>query len=242
MAGNQTEERVNRAMIFQAWRSVAFLHWPVAPEVVASRLPDGLEPDTVEGSAWLGLTPFRVERFGVLDLPVVPVVTSFNETNVRTYVRGPDGRDGIWFFSLDVDSLVNVGAGRMGGLPYYLSAMSVQLHDHVRYRCRRRLGGWAHHDITVDPGGPVSHDRELADMLTGRWRAYHVVGSRLVEVPVEHEPWPLRNAELVACDESLLVRAGFDPRGEPPLVHFAAGVDARVGPPRLTRYGPRHGV
>ena len=82
----------------------------------------------------------------------------------------------------------------------------------------------------------MSHDRELADMLTGRWRAYHVVGSRLVEVPVEHEPWPLRNAELVACDESLLVRAGFDPRGEPPLVHFAAGVDARLGPPRLTRH------
>jgi hypothetical protein len=231
MAGNQTEERVDRAMIFQAWRSVAFLHWPVAPEVVASRLPGGLEPDTVEGSAWLGLTPFRVERFGVLDLPVVPVVTSFNETNVRTYVRGPDGRDGIWFFSLDVDGLVNVGAGRMGGLPYYLSAMSVQLHDHVRYRCRRRLGGRAYHDITVDPGGPVSDDRELADMLTGRWRAYHVVGSRLVEVPVDHEPCPLRNAELVGCDESLSVRAGFDPRGEPPLVHFAAASTPGSGHP-----------
>jgi hypothetical protein len=64
MAGNQTEERVDRAMIFQAWRSVAFLHWPVAPEVVATRLPEGLEPDTVEGSAWLGLhaVPGRAVR------------------------------------------------------------------------------------------------------------------------------------------------------------------------------------
>jgi uncharacterized protein YqjF (DUF2071 family) len=63
-----------------------------------------------------------------------------------------------------------------------------------------------------------------------------------VELPAEHEPWPLRNAELVACDESLLIRAGFDAPGEPPLVHFADGVDARLGPLRLTRYGPRRGV
>jgi uncharacterized protein len=99
----------------------------------------------VEGSAWLGLTPFRVERFGVFDLPAVPVVTSFNETNVRTDVRGPAGRDGIWFFSLNVDSLVNVGGGRMGGLPYYLSAMSVQLDDRRR-RLHRRT------DAQANPG------------------------------------------------------------------------------------------
>ena len=80
----------------------------------------------------------------MFDLPVVPVVTSFNETNVRT-VRGPDGRDGIWFFSLDVDSLVNVGGGRMGRLPYYLSAMSVQLDDRRR-RLHRRT------DAQANPG------------------------------------------------------------------------------------------
>ena len=54
--------------------------------------------------------------------------------------------------------------------------------------------------------------------------------------------WPLRDAELVACEESLLVRAGFDAPGEPPLVRFAGGVDARLGPPRLTREGPRRGL
>ena len=222
-------------MVAQAWRSAAFLHWRIDPEMIAGRLPVGLEPDVVDGSAWLGLTPFHVARYGVLDLVAPPAVSSFNETNLRTYVRGPDGRDGLWFFSLDVDSLVNASAGRLGGLPYYLADMSVWTDDHVRYRCRRRLAGPAHHDIDVAPEGPVTRDREVAELLAGRWRAYHAVGHLLVEVPVEHEPWPLRHAALVACDETMLVRGGFDAPSEPPLVHFADGVDARLGPPRIVR-------
>jgi hypothetical protein len=191
----------------------------------------------VEGSAWLGLTPFRVERFGVFDLPAVPVVTSFNETNVRTDVRGPDGRDGIWFFSLDVDSLVNVGGGRMGGLPYYLSAMSVQLDDHVRYRCRRRLGGRAHHDITVGPGGPVSHERELADLLTGRWRAYHVVGSRLVEVPRSDVAAPRSSTSPVASPYRRAGESGlwWPSSGSGSPCHPLMSPAARVGPRHRAR-------
>ena len=234
MAGNQPEERVGRSLIFQAWRTMAFLHWRVDPAVVAAHLPPGLIPDTVDGSAWIGLTPFHVSPSGLFDLPAVPMVTSFNETNLRTYVRGPDGRDGIWFFSLDVDSVANAGGGRIAGFPYFLSAMWVQGHDgSVRYRCRRRCGADAHHDIAIRPGDPVRPADEVAAQLAGRWRAYHAVGPRLLEVPVDHEPWPLCEAELVACDETLLARAGLAVQGPPDLVHYADGVDARLGPPRL---------
>ena len=63
---------------------------------------------------------------------------SFPETNLRTYVRDGMGRKGIFFLSLDVASKLNVAGGRMMGLPYYLSAMSVE-HGNgtTRYRCRR---------------------------------------------------------------------------------------------------------
>lgn len=234
MAGNEPEERVDTPMVRQSWRRMTFLHWRIDAAEISARLPRGLTVDIVDGSAWISLTPFRVENFGVLRLPPVPVVSSFDETNLRTYVRGPDGRDGLWFFSLDVDSIVNAGGGRLGRIPYHLSAMSVQGDDPVRYRCRRLIRGRAHHDISVAPGDPLGGDRELAEVLAGRWRTYLSVASRLVEVPVQHEPWPLCDAELVACDESLLARAGLPRPAEPPLVHFSTGVDAMLGPPRRT--------
>ena len=69
MAGNRTEERVGRPMIFQAWRTVAFLHWRIDPALMAAHLPPGLVPDTVDGAAWIGLTPFRVARSSLFALP-----------------------------------------------------------------------------------------------------------------------------------------------------------------------------
>jgi uncharacterized protein len=234
MAGNEPEERVDTPMVRQSWRRMSFLHWRIDPAEIAPRLPRGMTVDIVDGSAWISLTPFRVENFGLLRLPPVPVMSSFNETNLRTYVRGPDGRDGLWFFSLDVDSIVNAGGGRLGRIPYHLSAMSVQGDgDRVHYRCQRLIGGRAHHDISVEAGDPLGNDRELAELLAGRWRSYVSVAARIVEVPVQHQPWPLRDARLVACDESLMARAGLPRPAEPPLVHFSAGVDAQLGPPRL---------
>jgi uncharacterized protein len=232
MAGNEPEERVDIGVVRQSWRRMTFLHWRVEPAEIARRLPPGLTVDVVDGSAWVGLTPFRVDRYGVLGLPAVPVVSSFNETNLRTYVRGPDGRDGLWFFSLDVDSLVNAAGGRLGRIPYHLSAMSVRGDECVRYRCRRLLGGRAHHDISVTPGEPVGDDARLAALLAGRWRSYVSVASHLVEIPVAHEPWPLHDAELIACDETIMASADVSAGAGPELVHFSPGVDARLGPPR----------
>jgi uncharacterized protein YqjF (DUF2071 family) len=233
MAGAEPEEQVAVPLVRQSWRQVSFLHWRVDGDQLAHVLPDGLTPDLVDGSAWLGLTPFRVEQFRVLGVPALPFC-SFLETNLRTYVRHRDGQDGIWFFSLDVSSRLNAAGGRMVA-PYHLSAMSLDDGECVRYRSRRRRGP-AYHDITIAPGAPIAAagDDDPVTLLTGRWRAFSQrPGGRLLQVPVRHQPWPLQTATLVALDESILAAAGFgSPASEPLVHHSAAGVDARLGPPR----------
>src|SRR4051812_44927536 len=107
MAGNRPEERVRRVALAQSWRHVAFLHWRVEPPSLRGLLPPEVEPDIVDGSAWVGVVLFQVERVRVLGVVPVPSMMSFPETNVRTYVRDADGRDGLWFLSLDVGSTVN---------------------------------------------------------------------------------------------------------------------------------------
>src|SRR5260370_21271939 len=99
-------------VMFQEWTRLTSLHWPYDPAVVQRMLPRGIEIDCFEGRAWVGLVLFLVER-----MPL-PWISHSPQTNLRTYVKGPDGTLGVWFFSVDAASILSVAGGRMGyGLP-----------------------------------------------------------------------------------------------------------------------------
>src|SRR3954469_2832949 len=90
VAGRDPEEDVSRPAVHQGWRDVAMLHWRYPSDVVAALLPDELEVDVVDGSAWVSLTPFMVKGFRVTGLPSLPFLSDFEETNLRTYARARD--------------------------------------------------------------------------------------------------------------------------------------------------------
>ena len=50
---------VPRPLMYHRWTAVTFLHWPYPPQVVQRLLPPGLEVDRADGTAWVGLVPFR---------------------------------------------------------------------------------------------------------------------------------------------------------------------------------------
>lgn len=238
VAGNRPEEVVTAPMLLQEWHSVAFLHWRCDPDVLARVLPSGLTADVLDGSAWIGLTPFVVRRQRPPALPAVPKLSDFPETNLRTYVTAPDGTDGLWFLSLDVASLATVLAARAAvGAPYHWAGMQVHHRGEagtVEYVGARHPTRHAAYRVRVRPrGGSADGMSPLMDALVGRWRAYTTHLGRLLVVPVEHEPWPVQEAELSACEESLAAAAGLPQLGTPELVHYAECVHARLGPPRL---------
>lgn len=104
--------------MFQRWELLTFLHWRFEPKPIRRLLPRGLTLDTFEGAAWIGLTPFRVAGLRPPFAPAIPWISRFPETNVRTYVRGPEGERGVWFFTLEAGRLVAVlGAGYCTGCP-----------------------------------------------------------------------------------------------------------------------------
>src|SRR5919202_1933481 len=124
MAGAVPEERVALPVATQTWKDMTFLHWPFDPEVLEGRIPAGTTLDLWDGAAWVGLTPFVMQDLRVGGFPSPMPGLTFPETNLRTYVRGPDGRDGIWFLSLEADSLfTTVAASVAFGVPYRWSRM-----------------------------------------------------------------------------------------------------------------------
>lgn len=219
------------------WETLTFFHWDYPLEEVQRLLPSGLTAEPWDGRGWVGLVPFYMRVRPPLG-PAVPRLTTFPETNVRTYVVGPDGRPGVWFFSLDAANAPAVGVARAGyGLPYFLSTMRVERHDNmVTYRSRRLLpkrSGAAHH-IVVEPGRviPGAAVGEFENYLTARFTLWNTMGRTLLWSAAEHPPWVLQQARVVRFEQTLVQAAGLPaPAGEP-LVHFSEGVDVRVGRPR----------
>ena len=162
--------RIARPVMYHHWTWITFLHWRYPPAVVQRLLPPGLTAETADGAAWIGLTPFLMDRVRAPGLPAVPWLSRFGEVNVRTYVRDGHGRSGIWFFSLDAARLPAVLAARAGyWLPYFWSGISVAAAGHrIRYRCRRHNTAGTRCDAEVELGAPLTGDDEAGRRVSRR--------------------------------------------------------------------------
>lgn len=223
----------DRIIMRNEWRELTFLHWAYDVDVVQAQLPAGLEVDPWDGQAWVGVVPFRMHvrtRRG----PYVPWISHFPETNVRTYVRGPNGEVGVYFFSLDAARLAAVLVGRFGyGVAYSWAAMSIDhAADETRYRSSR-IGSShsAYLDAHVRHGEPIKPDdvTPFEHYLTARWSLFGTKGDRITFARASHERWGLRKAEVVTVATSLHEPAGLPAPDGTPIAHSSPGVSVDIG-------------
>ncbi len=226
---------IGRRLLEMEWRDALFLHWPVAPETVAARLPDGLSVATHGGDAYLGVVPFVMADIRPRG---VPFGLSFPEVNLRTYVDGPRGR-GVYFFNLDAADPVGVHvARRLFALPYYRAEMEVTTEgDRDRpvatdrrvtvtsHRIHRGADS-AHVDLAYGPAGEAfeADSGSLAAFLVENYRFY-AEGRRLYCGEIDHGPWPLHEADATVRTNTLFEANGFQEPDGAPLAHYSPAVD-----------------
>src|SRR5215211_9285994 len=159
------------------WRDLLFMHWRVPEEVLRPLIPQALRLDSFDGSAWLGVVPFRMESVRPRFLPAVPWLSSFPELNLRTYVTH-ENKPGLWFFSLDAHNPIAVRLARATfHLPYFDAKMSSETSGGtVRYRSVRTHGGAppARYAASYRPLGETFDSRPgtLESFLTERYCLY----------------------------------------------------------------------
>jgi len=217
----------------QTWDDLLFAHWRVDADALRSRLPAGLELETHDGDAWLGVTPFVVTGVRLRGMPALPYVSTFREVNVRTYVTA-GGKPGIWFFSLDASSAGAVEvARRTYRLPYFRARISAEARGGwIAYSCARAEGLRPHvfegrYRPTGAPAEPPHGS--LDSFLTERYCLYTEDGGSLYRAEIHHEPWPLQPAE-VEIDLNTMPPEGLELPDEPPLLHFSRRQDVVIWP------------
>jgi len=214
----------------QTWEDLLFAHWRVPAEELRKHVPHQLEIDEHDGSAWLGIAPFRLTGLRARGTIPLPFVSSFLELNVRTCVRAED-KPGIWFFSLDASSRLAVEAARRTyQLPYFHARMSAtRSGEWTAYECARLAEAGRVFSGRYRPNGPVSPAKpgSLEWFLMERYCLY-TLDQRgvLARAEIHHDLWPLQPAE---AEIELASISPLELDGEP-LLHFSRRQDVVVWP------------
>jgi uncharacterized protein len=219
----------------QSWYDLLFAHWRVDAAQLRDVLPPGLEPEEIDGSAWIGVTPFEVRALRLRLTVPAPLVSVFPELNVRTYVT-VDGKPGIYFLSLDAGSrLAVIAARRTYRFPYFHAAMSVRRDgEAIEYDSERdsASGPPARFRATYAPlGEPFEAERDSLEWrLIERYCAYTLDEKRrTLRAEIHHRPWEIYEAEAKIAENTMTAPFGIDLEGEP-LLHLARRQDVVIWP------------
>lgn len=229
-----------RPLLEMRWEDLLFAHWPVDPARIAARLPPGYEVDTYDDSGYLGVVPFVMADLWPTFVPSIPAVLSrsFGELNLRTYVVGPDGASGVYFFNLDADDWLSVRAARgLFRLPYYQAAMNVRRDDQqVRFESSRTHDGAPACEFaaTYEPADAAHPSPpevgSLEAWLIERYRFYTVDdGGRSYHGSIAHDPWAVVEAEARFERNGLFEANGFETPEPEPTCLYAPATDVRAG-------------
>lgn len=212
----------------QHWLDLLFLHWRVPAGVLRSHVPESLEIDLCDGSAWVSVVLFRL-RVRPRWLPFVPGLSALIEVNVRTYVRRGD-RTGIWFLRAIADNRWAICLARLlTPMPYTYAPLR---YEQTESGSCFLLGDGSELAVRFCPSGPGASvpDGSLDTWLLERYRLF-ARGNRgsLVEATVAHPRWQTRDATVAVDANRLGTAVGIDLSPVPDRVHYSEGVAARFG-------------
>ena len=222
----------------QRWHDLLFAHWPIPATEIQLLLPPGLEADTFDGSAWIGVIPFWMDGVATRSFGdhvfSVPTTTTFPELNLRTYVRSRiSGLSGVFFFSLDCASPLAVfGARTLFHLPYFPATMKrTVIGAETEYKSRRLLTrSPVRFDATY---GPIAGAEVLPQSLPGsfeyfvseRYCLFTPFAGRMLVGHIHHLPWPLEPAEAEIRRNEIPAAHGVHLLAEKPILHFSRSLD-----------------
>lgn len=214
------------------WHDLLFAHWSVEPQLLRPLIPAGLELDTFDGRAWIGVVPFHMTGVVPRYTPELNCTSAFPEINVRTYVKNST-HAGVWFFSLDATSRLVVRVARLWyKLPYYDARIDVDREgETINYRSTRthRGAGRADFEASYKPVGQTFHaaPQTLEHFLVERYCMFAADRKgRITRGDIHHARWQLQTAEAEIRTNTMTQPLGFELPQTAPLLHFARLIEA----------------
>ncbi len=235
-----------RWLLRQRWNDLLFAHWPVPVASIAPLVPDGLQVDMFQGTAWLGAMPFWMDRIKIRGVPFIPGAQSFPDLSLRTYVREERTETrGVYCLSLDSSNLMAVALGRMFfHLPYHWAEMSMEQRSEREFSfySRRRLAG--QQVLFKARYRGLGPSQKLAESRPGTLEHFLMERSCLfscnrfgepVRANLHQASWTLEEAEAEIEMNDLAAAMGIELPDREPVLHYSRRLAVYVWPTELVR-------
>jgi len=224
------------------WRMLALLNYEIAPDLLATLVPRGVELDDWHGKTFASLVGFQFHATRLLGF-AVPFHRNFEEVNLRFYVRrkAPDGwRRGVIFVKELVPRAAIACVARwVYNENYHALPMRHEIRQPspvapptVEYSWR--LGGhWQGLSATAVGSAALPQPGSLEEFITEHYWGYTAQrDGGTLEYQVEHPRWPVWPAAQSSFDGDAARLYGpqfAEPLGQKPASAFvAAGSEVSV--------------
>jgi uncharacterized protein YqjF (DUF2071 family) len=233
-------------VLTQRWNDLLFAHWPVPASSLAALIPEGLQVDTFQDTAWLGIMPFWMDKVKVRGLPPILGARSFPDLSLRTYVREKrTGAPGVCCLSLDSSNLLAVAAGRaIYRLPYHWAEMRLEQRTEREFSfySRRRFADrpvvFKARYRGLGPSRKLAESRlgTLEYFLTERYCLFSSNGAgQIIRANLHHASWPLEEAEAEIEQNDLAAVLGIKLPDLEPVLHYSRQLAVYIWPAELVR-------
>ncbi len=221
----------------QTWYDLLFMHWEIPVSHLLPFIPAGLECDTFQEKAYIGIVPFGMSNIRYRFLPPIPFTSAFLELNVRTYVK-KNNIAGVLFLSLDAANPIAVEVARaFFYLPYFNAKMSLKKQGSKIYYSSTRKdkrGNPASLKIEYQPTSKIYHSipNTLEHWLTERYCLYSINKKGILyRTDIHHIPWPLQEAKAKILENTMAQSHGIAIPNVSPILHFAEKIEVAIYAP-----------
>ena len=208
-----------KCIMKQEWQNLLFLHWSIPVKTIRHLIPEELEIDTYDNSAWIGIIPFQMRNLRPSFLFPIPSISNFTEINLRTYVKDKYNRKGVWFFSLDTHNSFGNWVAQTFFHLNYRSAKTEFLNTQTQLNtCKfsfpktqypEQIFSWQHSEHTFMPS---KSPESLEFFLTERYRLFSYNNKRnsLLTGTLSHDSYKLNRPKLLKYTTDLFASNGID--------------------------------
>jgi len=204
---------------YQEWNNVIFLHYQVELIELKKFVPKELKIDLFDGKPWITVVAFTMEKIRPKNLPSFPLISDFDEINIRTYVRS-NNKTGVYFLSIEGGKLASCKIAKgISELPYRFSKIK---------RTEGQYESWNTEfndklDVEFTIGKDINEKTELDKWLTERYALFQDSEKSINKFEIHHLEWPINEINLKKAE---LNYPRFDKliKNEPNKVQYSKGV------------------